>query len=188
MSSGTCGQASGSLQVIDAFAEEIERRGPRGRASASRLRGATASARSSRASSSIPEGTFYKKLEPTQVPRIVELTILKGRIIPALDPTDVQNGIKYPFQKDIPFYRKQMRWLTDGNFQIDPSAIEDYVVRGRLHALARVLSGMSAEDVIAEIKASGLRGRGGAGFPTGNEVGTLPGLGLRAQAYHLQRR
>ena len=168
VSSGTCGRASGSQKVIDAFIEEIERRGL-GDVVGVKITGCHGFCELEPNILILPEGLFYKNVEPSQVPRIVDLTLLEDRIIPALVPTDVLNGIKYPFQKDIPFYRKQMRWLTDGNFRIDPTAIEDYVVEDGYQALARVLSGMSAEDIIAEIKASGLRGRGGAGFPTGKK-------------------
>ena len=168
ISSGTCGQASGSLKVIEAFREEVRARGLEGLVEI-KVTGCHGFCELEPNILIAPEGLFYKKVDPSQVPRIVDLTLLEDRIIPALVPTDVLNGIKYPFQKDIPFYRKQRRWLTDGNFRIDPTSVEDYVAEGGYLALARALSGMGSEEVIAEVKAAGLRGRGGAGFPTGRK-------------------
>jgi len=166
ISSGTCGQASGSLGIIEAFADEIAKRGLKDVISV-KVTGCHGFCELEPNIIIYPDGIFYKKLEPRQVPSIIDLTLLEDRIIPALVPVDVVNGIKYPFQKDIPFYRKQLRWLTESNFRIDPTSIEDYVAQDGYRAVARVLGGMTAEDVIAEVKASGLRGRGGAGFPTG---------------------
>ena len=166
ISSGTCGQASGSLGIIDAFADEIAKRGLEDLISV-KVTGCHGFCELEPNIIVYPDGLFYKNLEPGQVARIIDLTLLEDRIIPALVPVDVVNGIKYPFQKDIPFYRKQMRWLTESNFRIDPTSIEDCVAQDGYQALAKVLGGMTAEDVIAEVKASGLRGRGGAGFLTG---------------------
>lgn len=166
ISSGTCGQASGSLGIIDAFTDEIAKRGLKDLISV-KVTGCHGFCELEPNIIVYPDGLFYKNLEPGQVARIIDLTLLEDRIIPALVPVDVVNGIKYPFQKDIPFYRKQMRWLTESNFRIDPTSIEDCVAQDGYQALAKVLGGMTAEDVIAEVKASGLRGRGGAGFLTG---------------------
>jgi len=166
ISSGTCGQASGSLGIIEAFTNEIAKRGLKDLISV-KVTGCHGFCELEPNIIVYPDGLFYKNLEPGQVPRIIDLTLLEDRIIPALVPVDVLNGIKYPFQKDIPFYRKQMRWLTESNFRIDPTSIEDYVAQDGYKALAKVLGWMTAEDVIGEVKASGLRGRGGAGFLTG---------------------
>jgi NADH-quinone oxidoreductase subunit F len=166
ISSGTCGQASGSLGIIEAFTNEIAKRGLKDLISV-KVTGCHGFCELEPNIIVYPDGLFYKNLEPGQIPRIIDLTLLEDRIIPALVPVDVLNGIKYPFQKDIPFYRKQMRWLTESNFRIDPTSIEDYVAQDGYKALAKVLGWMTEEDVIGEVKASGLRGRGGAGFLTG---------------------
>jgi NADH:ubiquinone oxidoreductase subunit F (NADH-binding)/(2Fe-2S) ferredoxin len=166
ISSGTCGQASGSLGIIEAFTDEIAKRGLKDLISV-KVTGCHGCCELEPNIIVYPDGLFYQKLEPRHVPGIIDLTLLEDRIIPALVPVDVLNGIKYPFQKDIPFYRKQLRWLTESNFRIDPTSIEDYVAQDGYKALAKVLGGMTAEDVIADVKASGLRGRGGAGFLTG---------------------
>ncbi len=168
VTSGTCGQASGSLQVLDALRREIGRRGLADRIGI-RVTGCHGFCEMEPSIVIYPEGTFYKKLEPKDVPAIIEETVLNGRIIPGLTYIDPLNEERFDRQEEIPFYRKQTRLLTDSNFHIDPERIEDYVARDGYRALVRVLSAMSAEDVIAEIKASGLKGRGGAGFPTGKK-------------------
>jgi len=78
-------------------------------------------------------------------------------------------GRKFPGQSQIPFYQKQTRILTEHHLRLDPERIEDYVVLDGYQALAKALFDMTSEAVIAEIKASGLRGRSGAGFPTGKK-------------------
>ncbi len=168
VTSGTCGQASGSLQLLDALRGEIDRRGLADRVEI-KVTGCHGFCEMEPSVVIYPEGTFYKKLDPKDVPAIIEETILNGRIIPGLTYEDPLQGLRFSRQEEIPFYRKQTRLLTDGNFHIDPERIEDYVARDGYRALARVLSGMSAEDVIAEVLASGLGGRGGAGFPTGKK-------------------
>ncbi len=116
-----------------------------------------------------PEGTFYKKLAPKDVPAIIEETVLNDRIISGLTYDDPSKGLRFSRQKEIPFYEKQMRLLTENNFHIDPERIEDYIALDGYRALAKALFDMSAEGVIDEVKASGLRGRGGAGFSTGRK-------------------
>jgi len=83
--------------------------------------------------------------------------------------TDPNTGRHIHTEPDLPFYRKQKRLVLNLNGRIDPTRLEDYVVLGGYASLAKVLSGMSPEQVIAEVKASGLRGRGGAGFPAGQK-------------------
>ena len=168
VTSGTCGQASGSLQVLDALRREIDRRGLSDRIGI-KVTGCHGFCEMEPSIVIYPEGTFYKKLEPKDVPAIIEETILNDRILPGLTYEDPSKDRLFSRQDEIPFYRKQTRLLTDGNFHIDPEHIEDYVARDGYGALARVLSGMGPEGVIAEIKESGLRGRGGAGFPTGKK-------------------
>ncbi len=114
-----------------------------------------------------PEGIFYKKVTPRDVDDIVSEHILKGRPVKRLlykEPTGV---VKERAQKEIPFFTKQVRIVTRNMGIIAPTDIEEYIARDGYFALAKVLTKMRPEEVIAEIKKSGLRGRGGAGFPTG---------------------
>jgi len=165
VTAGTCGQASGALPVLDALRREIDLK----RLSDSVgvvVTGCHGFCEMEPSLIIYPEGVFYKKLEPGDVPAIVAETVLKNKVIPSLTYEDPATGKKYPRQKDIPFYHKQTRLLTEPHFHIDPDHIEDYIALGGYQALAKALFDMTSESVIAEIKASGLRGRGGAGYPT----------------------
>jgi NADH-quinone oxidoreductase subunit F len=116
-----------------------------------------------------PRGIFYKNLRPKDVPAIVEETLVQDRVIPSLVFEDSETGGRTELQQDIPFYVKQLRLLTENNLHLDPTRIEDYILLDGYQALAKVLFDMTSEEVIHEITASGLRGRGGAGFPTGRK-------------------
>jgi NADH-quinone oxidoreductase subunit F len=168
VSSGTCGQASGSLQIIDALYREIENRDLRDKVEI-KITGCHGFCELEPNIVIYPEGIFYKKLETKDIPKVVEETLLKNKIIPSLVYADSISGRKFSLQKEIPFYQKQLRLLTEGNFRIDPTRIEDYVLADGYQALAKVLFDMTAEEVIQEVSAAGLRGRGGAGFPTGKK-------------------
>ena len=168
VSSGTCGRARGSLQIFEAFKQEIERR----RLSLTVGIEATGCHGLCEMEPNIvisPEGFFYKKLDVKDIPAIVERTILKNKVIPSLVYEDPATGRKHPRQNEIPFYQKQTRLLTENNFRINPERIEDYIALDGYQALAKALFDMTSESVIAEVKASGLRGRGGAGLLTGKK-------------------
>ncbi len=168
VSSGTCGRARGSLQILETLTQEIERRklGDTVGVEATGCHGFCEMEPNIVIS---PEGLFYKKLEAKDIPAIIEQTILKNKLIPSLVYEDPATGRKYPRQKEIPFYQKQMRLLTENNYRINPERLEDYVVLDGYQALAKALFDMTAESVVAEVKASGLRGRGEAGFLTGKK-------------------
>ncbi|MGB6420584.1 MAG: NADH-quinone oxidoreductase subunit NuoF [Anaerolineales bacterium] len=114
-----------------------------------------------------PSGIMYAHVAAKDVPEIVERTIIGGEIIDRLLYMDPQSGEKIEHEQDVPFYQFQQRVILDLNGLIDPQKIEEYIAEGGYTALQTVLSTMPPEQVIDEIKASGLRGRGGAGFPTG---------------------
>jgi len=114
-----------------------------------------------------PEGIFYQLVEAKDVGEIVSETVLNKRIIDRLLYNDPQTGHKIVLEKEVPFYKRQKRILMDSNSLIDPVKIEDYLAIGGYSALVKVLFEMKPEQVIDTIKQSGLRGRGGAGFPTG---------------------
>lgn len=114
-----------------------------------------------------PERISYQKVRLEDVPDIVERTLVGGEIIDRLLYSDPLTGEHIHKEEQLPFYRKQVRSILDLNGLIDPTRIEDYVARGGYASLVKVLQDMSPEAVIEEVRTAGLRGRGGAGFPTG---------------------
>ncbi|UCD81279.1 MAG: NADH-quinone oxidoreductase subunit NuoF [Desulfobacterales bacterium] len=114
-----------------------------------------------------PEGIFYCQVGPEDVPNLVEETLLKGRLVERLLYREPLEHKAIPFYRQIPFYSKQKRIALRNCGLIDPESIEEYIARDGYAALTKVLSGMTPQMVLDEVKASGLRGRGGAGFPAG---------------------
>ncbi|SHH17191.1 NADH-quinone oxidoreductase subunit NuoF [Thermosipho atlanticus] len=114
-----------------------------------------------------PEGVYYQKLTPEAAETIVEEHLLKGRIVQEyLYQGDKGKIVPQP-QKEIPFFSKQVKIATRNLGVIDPLNIDEYIARDGYFALHKALKQMTPEEVIKVIKDSGLRGRGGAGFPTG---------------------
>ncbi len=114
-----------------------------------------------------PEGCFYSEVKVEDVPEIVEEHLLKGRMVKRLiyDETITKDEIK-PLN-ETNFYKKQNRIALRNCGVIDPESIEEYIAMDGYQALAKCLTEMTPEDVIQVVKDSGLRGRGGGGFPTG---------------------
>ncbi len=112
---------------------------------------------------------FYQKLKPENVKDIIEKTILKGTIIKEFLWFDSETRKRYVDIDEIPFYQKQKRILLGHNVLIEPKYIKDYMKFGGYSAVGKVLKKYRPLDVINIIKKSGLRGRGGAGFPTGKK-------------------
>ena len=114
-----------------------------------------------------PEGIFYQNLSVEDVPYLVEEHLLKGRSVPRLMFTPPVEKTPIPKMQDIGFFGKQVLFALRNRGIIDPEKIEDYIARDGYTALAKVLFSMEPEEVIDVVKKSGLRGRGGGGFPTG---------------------
>ncbi|HQO98508.1 MAG TPA: NADH-quinone oxidoreductase subunit NuoF [Anaerolineaceae bacterium] len=113
-----------------------------------------------------PQGILYTHVRVQDVPEIVRETILGGRVVERLLYHDPQTGAPIEQEEEVPFYKNQLRLILNLNGQIDPFQIDEYIAAGGYAALARVLAEMTPEQVIAEVRAAGLRGRGGAGFST----------------------
>ena len=116
-----------------------------------------------------PEQIAYNRVGVDDIPAIVAKTIAQGEIIDGLVFVDPVTGQTIIHDNDLPFYTKQMRRVLELNGQIDPTSIEDYIAHGGYVALGTALYEMAPEHVIEEVKRSGLRGRGGAGFSTGTK-------------------
>lgn len=114
-----------------------------------------------------PEGVFYCRVQEDDVAEIVDSHLYKGRIVERLLYREPITQEKIPNYNEINFYKKQQRMVLANCGHINPELIEDYIAAGGYEALAQVLTTMTPEQVIDEVKLSGLRGRGGGGFPTG---------------------
>ncbi|MBQ4605460.1 MAG: NADH-quinone oxidoreductase subunit NuoF [Clostridia bacterium] len=119
-----------------------------------------------------PEGTFYSMVTEDDIPEIVEEHLLKGRIVDRLvykDGVEHEDAAAAASLNDTAFYKKQKRVALRNCGVINPENIEEYIAMDGYFALAKVLKEMTPDDVIKVISDSGLRGRGGGGFPTGRK-------------------
>ncbi len=120
-----------------------------------------------------PEGTFYSRVETKDIPEIVEEHLLKGRIVERLVYNDKADGAAenghHSSLNDTKFYKKQKRVALRNCGVINPENIDEYIAMDGYFALEKVLTKMTPDDVIKVILDSGLRGRGGGGFPTGRK-------------------
>jgi NADH-quinone oxidoreductase subunit F len=161
---GTCGFVSGASEIVDALKNELKKHELDGKVSI-KVTGCHGFCAVEPAIVINPGNIFYKGLLEKDIPEIVSETIINGKIIDRLLYVDKATGEKILHEEDIPFYKKQTRRLLANNTKIDPLNIEDYIAVGGYSALEKALQ-IGPDEVLAEIKASGLRGRGGAGFPT----------------------
>jgi NADH-quinone oxidoreductase subunit F len=167
---GTGCSAFGSRDVQDAFQEEIRRRGLQDEVSIRRT-GCHGFCEKGPVVVLLPSKVFYPNVQVRDVPEIVEKTVVGNEVIERLLYVDVATGRRIAHDHEVPFYAKQQRLVFRLNGIIDPISIEDYVAHEGYSAIVKALSSMSPQQVIAEVRESGLRGRGGAGFPTGLKWG-----------------
>lgn len=114
-----------------------------------------------------PKNIFYQRAKEKDVAEIITETVVNGNTIDRLLYTTPDGKEKVTYENDIPFYKKQQRLVFGPNGYIDPTKIEDYLAVGGYSAMAKALFDMKSQGIIDEVKKSGLRGRGGGGFPTG---------------------
>lgn len=114
-----------------------------------------------------PDDVFYVRVSPKDAKDIIDEHIIKGRVVERLLYNKPNEGKKVNKQEDIPFYKKQLRIALRNCGLINPEDIYEYIALGGYEALGKVLTNMTRETVLDEVKKSGLRGRGGGGFPTG---------------------
>jgi len=168
MCGGTGCQASRCQDVIDEVSRQLDDQGLRDRVR-TRVTGCHGFCEQGPIMIVGPERVFYCHVKPDDVGDILENAVNGGKVVDSLLYTDPGTGKKAVTEGDIPFYRAQTPTLLSLNKRLDPCSMEDYLSIDGYSALTKVLSGMSPEDVIAEVDASGLRGRGGGGFPTGRK-------------------
>jgi len=163
---GTGCHAYGCLQIAEAFRDEIEKQKLQATVEV-RTTGCHGFCERGPITVIQPEGIFYQRVKLEDVAEVVTETIGNKKIIDRLLYVEPRTGNTIIKEKEVPFYKRQKRIIFGNNGFIDPTDIEDYIALDGYKALAKVLFDMTAEEVIAEVKTSKLRGRGGAGFLTG---------------------
>ena len=165
---GTGCTAWGSAEFREALTQEIKTRGLEDKVDV-KMTGCHGFCEKGPVTVILPKEIFYQQVTKEDAPEIVSKTLIKGEIIERLLYTDPATGKKIVFEPEVPFYKKQTRIVFCDNGRIDPTEISDYIARDGYTALSKVLTTMTPEQVIKAIEKSGLRGRGGAGFPTGRK-------------------
>ncbi|UCG16945.1 MAG: NADH-quinone oxidoreductase subunit NuoF [Phycisphaerales bacterium] len=165
ISAGTCGQASGANDLIRAAKRELLGRGLVNRIHL-RITGCHGFCEAEPSVLVEPRGTFYPKVGAGEMERIVE-AVAADQVLNDLLFVDPQTGAAVEAQSEVPFYRRQVRTILARNEKVDPIRMYDYIENGGYSALVRALEYEDPAWVVDEVKESGLRGRGGAGFPTG---------------------
>jgi len=166
--SGSACNASGSIEVAAAIEEEIQKQGLNADVDIRRT-GCHGFCERGPIVVIHPEEICYFNIVPKDVPEIVSETIKEKRVVEHLLYTDPNTNEKIIHESEIPFYKYQERVVFGSNSKIDPKNIDDYLAIGGYAALAKALTGMSADQVLQEVKKANLRGRGGGGFPAGNK-------------------
>ena len=166
VSAGTCGQARGSMEVIDSLNNTIKQKRLQDKIRV-KVTGCHGFCEAEPNIIVQPHDIFYQHVKPKDSKDIIEKTALNNEIIDRLLYTDPSTGEKPKSEEEISFYKKQKRLVLGDNVHIEPTEINDYFAIGGYDSLAKVLEGFTPEDVIETVKSSKIRGRGGAGFPTG---------------------
>jgi len=166
VSCGTCGVSRGGTKLVEEISGALARAGTNGQV---RLRVTGCLGYCDREPIVIvrPQGFFYPQPKIADVKEIVEKSVLAGEPVERLFMKDPQTGRPYRTKEEIPFYKEQTPVVFGANFDLDPTSIEDYIRIGGYSAAVKALTTMTPDEIIQEVKRSGLRGRGGAGFPTG---------------------
>ena len=163
---GTGCTSSGSQQIIDVLDEEIKKHGIQNEVNVIKT-GCFGLCELGPIMIVYPEGSFYSRVDVKNIPEIVSEHLVNGNLVTKLLYKDTVKGDSIISLNETPFYKKQMRVALKNCGVISPECIDEYIAMDGYFALAKVLSEMQPEDVIKVIKDSGLRGRGGGGFPTG---------------------
>ncbi len=165
---GTCGLASGAGEVLEALRKEISDRGL-GDKIGIRTTGCQGFCQIEPVVVIYPERILYQNVIPDDVPEIINELANGKKVIERLLYKDSATGERFTYEQDVPFFKKQERLLLDSNRLLDPDHIEEYIGLGGYSAVAKAIFDMDSQSIIEEIKKSGLRGRGGGGFPAGRK-------------------
>ncbi|HEX8949522.1 MAG TPA: NADH-quinone oxidoreductase subunit NuoF [Dissulfurispiraceae bacterium] len=163
---GTGCIAGGSLKIKTALDEELKKRGLEKEINVV-LTGCNGFCAQGPVMTVYPDDIFYEKVTVNDVPHLVEEHFIKGRPVERLMYKEPVKKATIPLMKDIPFFNLQVLRALKNKGLIDAEKIEEYIARDGYQAAAKALLEMTPEQIVAEMKKSGLRGRGGAGFPTG---------------------
>lgn len=163
---GTGCMAGGSLKIKDALVDELKNRGLSDEINVV-LTGCNGFCAQGPVMTVFPDDIFYEKVTVKDIPLIVEEHFIKGRPVERLLYKEPAKKSTIPLMKDIPFFSLQVLRALRNKGLIDPEKIEEYIARDGYMAAAKALTEMTPDQIIDEMKRSGLRGRGGAGFPTG---------------------
>jgi len=162
---GTACCSGGGDKIVGAFARELESAGLKEKVQVVTT-GCLGFCEQGPIVKILPQGTFYVQVREDDVKEIVAEHLVKGRVVQRLC-YDPEQAKKLVAEANIPFYQKQYRIVLRNCGVIDPEKIEDYIARDGYKAIEKVLFEMTPDQVVEEVLKSGLRGRGGAGFPTG---------------------
>ncbi|MBR6733142.1 MAG: NADH-quinone oxidoreductase subunit NuoF [Kiritimatiellae bacterium] len=162
---GTACCSGGADNIVEAFASELAAAGLKDKVQVVKT-GCLGFCEQGPIVKILPQGTFYVQVKAEDVKEIVAEHLVKGRVVQRLC-YDPEQAKKLVAEANIPFYQKQYRIVLRNCGVIDPEKIDDYIARDGYKAIEKVLFEMTPEQVVDEILKSGLRGRGGAGFPTG---------------------
>ncbi len=116
-----------------------------------------------------PAGFFYQNVAPDDAAEIVKTTLMKGKPVERLLALDHHTGEHVPLERDIPFYKHQTRIVLNNIGKIDPTDVHDTIAVNGYQAAVQALTTLTPDEIINAVEASGLRGRGGGGFPTGRK-------------------
>ncbi len=166
VSAGTCGQARGSMEVIDSLNKALEQAELTNKIKV-KVTGCHGFCEAEPNIILQPHNIFYQHVQPEDAEAIVNETAVKNKIIDRLLFVDPSTGGKPKSEENISFYGKQKRLVLGDNVNVEPTEINDYFSIGGYASLAKVFDSFSPEEVIETVKSSKIRGRGGAGFPTG---------------------
>jgi NADH-quinone oxidoreductase subunit F len=162
--------ASGSLQIVEAFQKSLKKRRIKGFAVQAVVEtGCHGLCEKGPLVAIEPNGLLYTKVKPRHVERIIDRTIKKQEVVDELLYTAPGNGTKIAKYEDIPFYSHQKRIALQHLGHISPTSIDAYIAVGGYQAAAKALNRMTPDEIIDAVSESGLRGRGGGGFPAGRK-------------------